>query len=135
MKIALVITIKNERKLLRNNLEFHHKLGVDLVFIFLDGTEDETEKTIDDLPYVRVASSVSLDCFQGFAELHELVINSEEHHTARQMLNMVYAKELAQKEGFDWLIAIDADELICPDISIVKLDQLKSFFTIVLNIK
>src|SRR5690606_24607418 len=49
------------------------------------------------------------------------------HHTARQCLNTFDASQRAEKEGFDWLISIDADELVTTSEN--EISDLKSFFS------
>jgi hypothetical protein len=40
IKIALVMTIRNEERALRSNLLYHHALGVDTAFVHSDGSTD-----------------------------------------------------------------------------------------------
>jgi len=131
MKLALVITVKNERTLLRQNLEYHHKLGIDHAYVFLDDTEDNTVETIEDLPYVDIFHSVNPLLYKDCKDLSEFTKNYAEHHTARQMLNMYHAKQLACKSSYDWIIAIDADELICIDLQKTYPGQLHNFFKVI----
>ncbi len=115
MKIALTITIRNERRLLRPNLLYHRFLGVDTAFVFSDNTTDDTLEGIGDLHFVRVCPSVSPGDFSGRAGFETLVEKAPLHHTARQCLNAAVAMEAAIREGFDWMVCLDADELICLD--------------------
>ena len=126
--LSLVITVKNEWALLRWNLLYHHHLGVERVFVFDDGATDGTLDTIGDLPFVTVQPSVSPNLFGGQSAYEEFTSKAEEHHTARQNLNTLAAMELAKSIGFDWLIALDADELICPDIQHSYPGHLLKFF-------
>ena len=57
-RIALVTTVKNERDLLRLNLQYHHFLGVEQFYVFTDKPTDDTVETISELSYVWVGESV-----------------------------------------------------------------------------
>lgn len=129
MKLALVTTVKNERDLLRSNIEYHCRLGIDHFFVFLDGTEDNTQETINDLPFVVIQNSVDPAQYALVPELKDLIENYQEHHTARQCLNAYHALQVARNEGFDWLVSLDPDELICPHLDRLYPGQLKDFFT------
>ncbi|MFT5112951.1 MAG: hypothetical protein ACI8P9_002279 [Parasphingorhabdus sp.] len=126
--VAMCITIKNEATLLRHNLKYHHNIGVGKVYLYLDGTTDGSEKTISDLDFVEFCKSTSV----------EKVINSKgwgvrgvknlrfycETHLSRQMINMLDAYERATKQGFEWLVCVDADELIYPNAMELRSDSL-----------
>lgn len=128
MKLALVITVKNERKLLRENLIYHHFLGIEHTYIYLDGTDDGTEETIKDLKFVSISNSVDPEPYQGQPEIREFIEHHAEHHVARQCLNVYHTQKLAMKAGYDWLISLDADELLCVDPLYSYPNQLIDFF-------
>jgi hypothetical protein len=115
MKIALAVTVKNERQLLRPNLLYHHYLGVDAVFVFSDATTDDTLESLGELPFVRVCPSVPPGGAADRPGFETLVKKASLHHTARQCLNAAFAMAAAKQEGFDWMVSLDADELICLD--------------------
>lgn len=128
MKLALVITVKNERKLLRDNLIYHHYLGIEHFYVYLDGTDDGTEETIKDLPYVTISNSVDPALYRNQPEIQEFLEQHAEHHVARQCLNVYHTQSLARGAGFDWLISLDADELLCVDPLHSYPNQLIDFF-------
>lgn len=128
MRLALIVTVKNERDLLRGNLLYHAYLGVEHFFVFSDDTTDDTLETIGDLPFVEIAPSVKPERYRHRPELAAYVAQAEQHHTARQNLNTFAAMEMARAQGFDWLIALDADELICLDLDNSSSGLLNDFF-------
>lgn len=128
IRIALDITVKNESKLLRNNLLYHYYLGVNKVYLYEDGSEDNTLATILDLPFVEVNFSVAPEKYKHINEYKEFVEKAATHHVARQNLNTKFSIEKARSEGYDWLISLDADELICPDITRSYPLQLHDFY-------
>ena len=126
MKIALVLTVKNEERLLRNNLLYHKAIGADHIFVYFDNTTDEGKGTIADLDFVSINNSVPAEKYAHLEYLEKFTSQAEEHHTARQCLNTFDADRQCEKAGIDWLISLDADELICTDFK--EPSNLKSFF-------
>jgi hypothetical protein len=125
VRIALVMSVRDERALLRANLLYHRHLGAERCFVFDDGSADGTAETVRDLPWVQVAPSVDIECFRHRPELDEFVRHAASHSAARQSLNAMAAKDLAREAGFDWLISLDADELACPDLERSRPGQLQ----------
>jgi|TARA_R110002020_G_scaffold63136_3_gene168440 hypothetical protein len=115
MKIAFVLTVKNESRLLRNNLRYHQAIGAAHIFVYFDGSTDDGKDTIKDLAYVTILESVAAKKFEHLPFLEKFTSQAIEHHTARQCLNTYDAKLRALEKGCDWLISIDADELVCPN--------------------
>ena len=126
MKIAVVLTVKNEKRLLRNNLLYHDAIGVDRIFLYFDNTTDHGKESISDLEFVTINDSVSAKKYGHLYYLEKFTSQAIEHHTARQCLNTFDAQQLCEKEGIDWLISLDADELICTHF--IEPSNLKSFF-------
>jgi hypothetical protein len=126
MKIALVITAKNEERLLRQNLLYHRAIGVYRAFVYFDNTTDRGKESIADLDFVKTEDSVPTEKYTHLDALKKFTSQAKEHHTARQCLNTFDALQQCQQEGIDWLISIDADELVCTDID--EPSQLSSFF-------
>ena len=127
MKIALVITVKNEERLLRENLRYHNAIGVDKAYVYFDRTTDGGKEAAKDLVFVEVRESVDSKKFESVSCLKKFTSQAGEHHTARQCLNTYDAVLRAEKENFDWLISIDADELVVSRID--EVPDLKGFFT------
>ncbi|WP_029037681.1 glycosyltransferase family 2 protein [Salinimicrobium xinjiangense] len=127
MKIAIVLTVRNEERLLRQNLLYHHAIGVEKVYIYFDNTTDNGKESIKDLQFVEVSDSVSADNLLQYSYLEKFMRQADEHHTARQCLNIFDASIKAEKQGFDWLISLDADELIATGTE--KISDLKDFFS------
>lgn len=123
-RVAVVMTVKNERDVLRSNILFHRHLGVERFYVFLDEDTEGTGESVADLDCVEVSESMSAARFLGpeshrrLAEqsrkLARAVEDAELQHTARQMLNAFVTLESAREKGIEWLLAIDADELVCP---------------------
>ena len=109
--IGLVITQKNEARLLRPNLEYHRFLGVTHFYVFDDGSSDESMRSIRDVP------GLSCPDLEGLAdvppELKDDILQARNGPwMARQKLATRWATQLARKDGVEWLISLDADELV-----------------------
>lgn len=115
MTVALVTTVRDEEVLLRHNLRYHHFLGVDLCFVYSDGSTDGTVESVASLPFVQCGPSLAADAAPAGPELARAITHLASHTTARQVVNMADAIERARAAGCAWLLAIDADELACVD--------------------
>ena len=126
MRIGLVLTVKNESRILRNNLLYHKAIGVDRAFVYFDNTTDDGKESIADLDFVTVNNSVATEKYIHLEYLDKFTSKAGEHHTARQCLNTFDAQQNCKEDGIEWLISLDADELICTDNE--KPSDLKMFF-------
>ena len=113
MSIALVMTVRDEVELLRDNLVYHHYLGVRIAYVYDDGSTDGTPDSVADLPFVSMASSVRPPDASVAGDADD---EARRYVTSRQNLNTLDAMQRARADGADWLLAIDADELACVDL-------------------
>lgn len=111
MRVGVVMTVKNEARLLRQNVLYHLGIGVHKVFVYLDNTTDNGAETIRNLEAVEINNSVAAIKYQDKPYLEKFWSHAQEHHTARQCLNTFDALQKCQAEQIDWLISLDADEL------------------------
>lgn len=111
MRVALVMTVKNEERLLKQNVLYHLGIGVDMVFVYFDQTTDNGPKTLLNLERVEVLDSVKPEFYHDLPYLEKFWSNATEHHTARQCLNTYDALQKCKSRHIDWLISLDADEL------------------------
>ena len=98
MKLAMGMCIRNEERFLKENLEFHRRLGVSAAYVFLDACGDRSKEIAHSFDHTRV---MTLDpkervLFSEIDDLHACCMN--------------YALEMAKIEGYDWLLWIDPDE-------------------------
>lgn len=108
MKIVMTILVRNEDDIIRENLEYHYKNGVDY-FIITD--HHSTDNTLSILREYEE---------RGIAEVR--VETSNEHHQAEWVTDM--ARRAYDVYGADWVINNDADEFWVP-----KNGNLKDFFS------
>ena len=126
MKIALVLTVKNEQRILRHNLQYHKAIGACHIFVYFDGSTDNGRLAIKDLDYVTVNNSIAPEKYEEHTYLKKFTTQAKQHHTARQCLNTYNALEQCKKMDIDWLISIDADELVCTNTTAIS--NLSDFF-------
>lgn len=114
-RVALAVTARDEARLLPAHLAYHRLLGVERAYVYLDETGDATRRNVERLDFVTAGPCVPAARFAARPELERFVARYDSHLAARQSLNVVDAMERARADGFDWLLSIDADELVCLD--------------------
>jgi hypothetical protein len=127
-RIALVLTVRNERALLRQNLCYHHFHGVERCYVYVDDCSDGTEESVRDLPFVSLRRTRSAAEHADDAEAAEYRGHLAQIVTARQCLNALDAIRSARQEGIEWLCHLDADELLCVDTERSEQGSLAAFF-------
>jgi hypothetical protein len=117
MSVGIVITAKNEERLMRSNVLYHLHAGATMIWVFLDNSDDGTRASLSDLQSVRVRDSIHPDelseDFSCRQELKDTIEQHKSHSVARQVLNFCHATQEARLMGIEWLAGIDADELLC----------------------
>lgn len=119
MGIALVMTVRDEVALLRRNLLYHRFLGVERCYLFDDGCRDGTLASVADLDFVEVRPTTPDSRFADRPDL-EAYLRPHPSQARRQSLNCILALELAREEGHEWLVHVDADELLSPELDRVE---------------
>lgn len=97
-RVALVMCIRNEARFLEANLRYHRAVGIERAYVFLDRCTDGSDQIAASLPWVRVIRLDPADTVR-FKHVPDL-----------QVVCMDRGLEMARQEGFDWLLALDADE-------------------------
>jgi hypothetical protein len=109
------MTVRDEVALLRSNLLYHRHVGVERVYLYDDGSTDATLTSVSKLSSVQIQASVPPERFDGRGDLVDDRKNAERQFTARQALNAADALDRARRDGLDWLLHLDADEVVCLD--------------------
>lgn len=100
--------------MLLHNLLYHRFAGVDTAFVFFDRTTDDSAGSVSDLPFARLEPSVDPATFKGVHGAN-IYVDHADSHAARQCLNVMSVLRTAADDGFDWIIHVDADELLATD--------------------
>ncbi|MDP6057185.1 MAG: glycosyltransferase family 2 protein, partial [Dehalococcoidia bacterium] len=101
MKFALVITAKNERDALPYNLIYHRYLGATSLFVYDDGSEDDTLDKIKDLPGACVQPSVPYEKYSHLPHFSERVHYPKTDYQFRMMLNAYDALVTCREQGVE----------------------------------
>jgi len=127
VRIAVVMTVKDEDDVIFSNILYHKHIGVTDFYIYLDGSTDNTLNIVRELSNVNIKYSSLPKWMLYEYSFDRYTSRYQTHHTARQIINCFDAVELARKNGIKWVISIDPDELICLDKERVIRDSLKEF--------
>ena len=114
MKLGLVMSVRDEAAILRQNLLYHRHAGVDIVYLYDDGSKDGTLGSIRDLAFVRLPERTSPDTFGAAAEPY--AARAAVDQCSRQTLNAFAAVAEARRDGIEWLLHLDADEFASPSL-------------------
>ena len=106
------MTVKNEVQFLARNLHYHRAAGVDAFYIFDDGSTDGTLDSIREMPGVHISPSVDPTDFLSHPHLGWIAEKAFKMNTGRQVLNLHVALQQARLAGHEWIISLDADELL-----------------------
>jgi hypothetical protein len=120
-KVAIVSMLRNVRGgVLDSFVSYHLALGFERFFFFFDDPEDPS--------YYAARAYPNVTAIRGGEKLRRLWAKTkmfalrpefesfiDSQLVARQMVNVEIANQLAMREGIDWLLHIDLDELFyCP---------------------
>jgi hypothetical protein len=112
-KFALAYTVKNESRLLPSGIEYHLAAGCSRIYIFWDNTTDNAPELVAKYPQVIARKSYRPDeLVDPPAWLARILPAWDIDLDVRKIANTYYATVEAAKEGIEWLVSIDADELI-----------------------
>jgi hypothetical protein len=132
MIFAVTYTIKNEHRLIADAIKYYRAQGASQIFVFFDGSDDLTRSVVEEnSAYVIARDSVLLsevdDCTKWFSWIEE---NWDEWFDLRKMLNTYWAALEAKAKGVEWLLSIDADEILAEDFhNTLREDGLKAYFS------
>ena len=114
-RFAITYTVKNEAALLPSSIAYHAAAGCSRFYVFWDGTTDAGPDLLRDRDDVVAQDSVSPDLLPAAGVLSIDASRWAHDSRVRQRVNTAYAATLAAREGIEWLLFIDADELVLGD--------------------
>lgn len=110
---ALTYTVKNEARLLPSGIEYHLAAGCSRIYVFWDNTTDNAPDLVARYPQVVARRSFRPEELENPPSwLARILPAWEPDLDVRKIANTYYAALDAEKEGIEWLVNIDADELI-----------------------
>jgi hypothetical protein len=112
-KFALSYTVKNESRLLPSGIEYHLATGCSRIYVFWDGTSDNAPDLIAKYPNVIARRSYRPAELSNPPQwLARILPAWESELDVRKIANTYYAALDAASDGIEWLVSIDADELV-----------------------
>jgi len=113
VRFAISYTVKNESRLLPSAIDYHIAAGCSRIYVFWDGTTDGSDLLLSTYPLVVARSSITRDEIKDAPQwMTNILCAWETDLDVRKQINTYYAAKSAALEGIDWLISLDADELI-----------------------
>lgn len=113
IRFAITYTVKNESRLLPSAIDYHIAVGCSRIFIYWDGGSDHSDLLISKYPSVVARNSISPGELEDAPEWITKILPAwETDMDVRKRINTYYAAKSAAREGIDWLISLDPDELI-----------------------
>ncbi len=115
-RFAITYTVKNEATLLPDAIAYHQRLGCQRFYVFFDGTTDDTRNVVRNLDTVCCQESVDpTELGQAPSWIKSIIPRWRDSMDVRKRINTYVAAELARREGIEWIINIDPDELLLLD--------------------
>jgi len=112
-RFAITYTVKNEAALLPDAIAYHLALGCARIYVFFDGTTDNSRELIEESEGVVCAASVDPKSLTETPFwIDEILPRWKESMDVRKRINTFIAARQAGAEGIEWLINIDPDELL-----------------------
>ncbi len=124
LKLGIITTIADAADSIDAFIYYHHQIGFQYFYIFVDDNDPETLSKISNYENVRVFIN-NHELRQAWAlqsskmDPQKMVLVDQEV-MVRQELNFHYAFELAKQDGVDWVIHIDLDELFYPNNHVLQ---------------
>lgn len=113
---ALTLTVKNEAKLLPLCVQQHLRAGASHVFVYFDGADEETVRSVKHIPDITTNNSISPHSFPPGVKWIDGVRDLwPDNMDVRKRLNTMHAAQLAAASGIEWIICLDPDEVVIPD--------------------
>ncbi|MBC7405700.1 MAG: glycosyltransferase family 2 protein [Cytophaga sp.] len=112
-KFAIIYTVKNESRLLPHAIKYHLAAGCSQIYVYLDGTTDNTVELIKDLDRVEVIASTKPCVEDNLPKwIADILPFWESDMDVRKRINTYFACNKALNQGVDWITCIDPDELL-----------------------
>lgn len=111
-RFAITYTVKNEADLLPDAIAYHRALGCSKFYVFFDGTTDASRELIGGATDVTCADSLPPVAAEAPEWIRRIAPRWHENMDVRKRINTYTAAQWARRDGVEWLINIDPDELL-----------------------
>ena len=108
---AIVCTLRNPGPSIRSFVQYHLRIGFHRIYLFFDDPRDAwiSEVPSDDRVEILPCDDELRSCWADWPAMRAFVGTEV---MARQVLNAELAIQLGRQAGIQWLLHLDADELI-----------------------
>jgi len=113
MKPAYITCIKDEEDLIFYNLIYHYNIGIRDFYIIFNNSNSETRKQVNKFSILKFDANVYTENDNDIAYL--------------QAIRLKRLADMAYNNGCDWIIPIDADEILKINIYKNIQEYLKNF--------
>lgn len=114
---AVCYSVKDEAPLLQAVLPYLEAQGCSRVYVYWDGTTDEGPEVVKGHEFVLARDSITpSELLDHPRWVQQLIHRWETSHNVRKRFNALDAARRALAEGIEWLIFIDADEIVVPSL-------------------
>jgi hypothetical protein len=112
-KAAIVTTLRDAGAMLDSFIRWHLETGFVRLYLFFDDPNDPDLQRLKDHPGITaIAHDAALrQRWTALPDYSAMQPHLDSEVMARQVLNAGIALELARRDGMDWLLHIDSDEL------------------------
>lgn len=110
-KISIVATIRASLRESLSFVNYHLNIGIDHLVLFFDAPEDEAIETLKSNERVTC-----IPCDTSFRQANGA--SPTDSIETRQIRNANLGLKILRDLGFDWIIHMDVDELLYPDVPI-----------------
>lgn len=115
---AVTYTIKNEEKILPYVLRLWQLLGCERVYIFFDGTTDNSRNIAREHIFVEAIDSIEPNRLADRPKwIKEIEGRWSENMDVRKRINTYWATQRASSQGIEWVLSIDPDEVVVPSLN------------------
>lgn len=113
---AIVTTLRRAGPLLDGFIAWHQAIGFGRLYLVFDDPDDPDLRRVADHPAVCVlpADAALRRAWTQTALFADMGASIDQEVMARQVLNAAVVMERARRDGHDWLLHIDIDELFLP---------------------
>jgi len=114
---AITYTVKNEERLLPAAISLAIRMGVARIYIFFDGTTDRSREIAAGFDDVVTSNSISPgEITERPGWIDQISPRWAENMDVRKRINTYYSALRAANDGIEWILCIDPDEVLVPQL-------------------
>ncbi len=117
-EFAITYSIKNEAQLLPQVIAVARALGCARIYIFFDGTTDSSREIASSFEEIVCFDSITPEQIDNRpAWIDRISPRWNENMDVRKRISTYFAANHAARDGIEWLLCIDPDEVMVPSLT------------------